>query len=387
MAKHYERLFPTGEELKGWLPGLIVCMIFAWLMVNLSGFVGDYFSDDFFLNKYHLNSSVLYLLIIGIVIRNTVGITSSMQNGVNISRGIIKPGIVLLGAHYMWGDVIEAGGPALLLVILFVMGTAVSIMLLGKKFGVPDGLAGIMGAGVGICGVSAIVATTPVVRSRPRDMFYAIATILLFGALLLFALPATAAMMGLPSPQAGAWSATAILNTAQLTAAAQMYDQMAVGNNVEQWGEQAALLSATIVNIARVIFIPIIVLFAIWFYIIRPTGGGEEAEKVDVWGVVRDKFPVFVLGFFAIVLLNSIGVFGEHELGERSPWADLLGDTLMDWFFAVGFAGIGLNISLSAMKKAGGTALVIGIAAALTKAVLSLIVILAIGPEAFHIVT
>lgn len=386
MAKQYERLFPTGEEFSRWIPGLIACIVFAWLMVNLKGYVGHNLSDDFFLNKYHLNSDVLYLLIVGIIIRNTVGIASSMQDGVNIARAIIKPGIILLGAHYMWGDVIKAGGPALVLVILFVMGTAAVIMIAGKKFGVPDGLAGLMGAGVGICGVSAIVATTPVVRSKPRDMFYAIATILLFGALLLFALPAIQAIMQMPSPQAGAWSATAILNTAQLTAASKMYDQMAVGNNVETWGENAALLSATIVNIARVIFIPIVVLFAIWFYIIRPAGGGAEAEEVSAWEVVRDKFPVFVLGFFAIVILNSVGVFGTAEqLGKRSPAAEVFGDTLMDWFFAVGFAGIGLNISLAAMKKAGGMALAIGVLAAIGKAVLALLVILAFGPQAFYI--
>ena len=41
----------------------------------------------------------------------------------------------------------------------------------------PHGLGGIMGAGTGVCGVSAIIATAPVVGAKPRDMAYAIGTI------------------------------------------------------------------------------------------------------------------------------------------------------------------------------------------------------------------
>ncbi len=374
----YKRLWPTAEEFTGWLPGLIACIIFAVIAMNLESLVGSLAKSQggFWkvLKQSGFASYVIILLLGGMIIRNTVGIPKALQNGVNIARPIIKPGIILLGAHYMWGDVVRATGPAVLMVIAFVFGTAVLVMTLGKRFGVPDSLAGIMGAGVGICGVSAIIAMSPVVRSRPRDLFYAIATILLFGTVMLFTLPFIGRALGMTQEMFGAWVATAILNTAQLTAAAALYDSWFTGN--------AALLSATIVNIVRVVFIPIIVLFGIWFYIVRPAG--KEAGKVDIWGVIKEKFPVFVLGFFAVVILNSLGVFGTAEqLGKRSPLAQLLGKDLMKWFFAIGFAGIGLNIDVQQMKKAGGTAFVIGVVAALFKAGVSLLVILALGADFF----
>jgi uncharacterized integral membrane protein (TIGR00698 family) len=368
-------LFPSGSEFSGWLPGLIVCIIFAWLVINFTAVVKG-LGKGFFLNKYHINSYVLYLLIAGMIIRNTVGIPKSLQNGVNISRAIIKPGIILLGAHYMWGQVIKAGVPAVTLVVLFVFGTALGVMVLSKKYGVPDSLAGLMGAGVGICGVSAIIATGPVVRARPQDLFYAIATILLFGTVMLFVLPAIGIALNMEPHIFGAWVATTILNTAQLTAAAALYDSaMQTGAGVP------ALVTATLINIARVIFIPIVVLFAIWFYIVRPAGEGE----VEVGKVVKEKFPVFVLGFFGVVILNSIGAFGQAEYvpGKvtRAPMSFLLGKVMMKWFFAVGFAGIGLNIVWEDMKKAGGAAFGIGVIAAIFKGLFSLAVIYAMGVE------
>jgi len=98
---------------------------------------------------------------------------------------------------------------------------------------------------------------------------------------------------------------------------------------------------------------------------------------VDVFNVVKEKFPVFVLGFFAVVILNTFNVFGGKDV------AKLLGSDLMKWFFAIGFAGIGLNIDIEQMKKAGGTAFLIGVVAALFKAGVSLMVILALGADFF----
>jgi uncharacterized membrane protein YadS len=381
MAEKKE-LFPSGSEFSGWLPGLIVCIIFAILAFNLAAAVKG-LGKGFFLNYYHINSYVMYLLIGGMIIRNTVGIPKSLQNGVNISRAIIKPGIILLGGHYAWSQVVRGGAPALTLVVLFVFGTALAIMVLGKRYGVPDSLTGIMGAGVGICGVSAIIATGPVVRSRPQDLFYAIATILLFGTIMLFALPAIGYSVGMPQAVFGAWVATTILNTAQLTAAATLYDEGLQGaaGAIATASPGSALHTATLVNIARVTFIPIVVLFAIWFYIVRPAGGGE----VEVGKVVKEKFPVFILGFFAVVILNTIGVFGEPVIKagkiSAAPLAKFIGGDMMKWYFAIGFAGIGLNIVWEDMKKAGGAAFGIGVIAAIAKALFSLAVIYAMGVQ------
>ena len=302
---------------------------------------------------------VAMLLLGGILIRNLLGVPRALLPGIGLARPLIKPGIIILGVHYVWSDVLKVGGTGMLLAAVFIFGTAIAVMALCRRFGVGDGLGGIMGAGTGVCGVSAIIATAPVVNAKPRDMAYAIGTILLFGTLMLFVMPYLGQALGVSEPQFGAWAAIAILNTAQLIAAA-------------EWYGDSARNTAVLINAARIMLIPLIVVFAVWFY------GLKKGEGVSFWATMRAKFPVFILGFFALILLNSLGLsaLGGPKIAGSPFWAM---NAVYKWFFAVGFAGIGLSISIDDMKKAGGKAFLIGSGAATAKMILGLVVVLLVG--------
>ncbi|MEW6515060.1 MAG: putative sulfate exporter family transporter [Pseudomonadota bacterium] len=309
---------------------------------------------------------VAMLLLVGMLIRNTIGLPEIFKAGTIAARPLIKPGIIILGAYYMWTDVLKVGVFGLVLVLAFVMGTQMLISYWGKRAKLDSGLAGLMGAGVGVCGVSAAVAVAPVVNSKPRDFFYAIGTILLFGTLGLFTFPYIGKALGMSDPVFGAWVGTAILNTAQLVAAA-------------SWYSHDSLLTANVINIVRVGFIPLIVLWAIYFYVVKPAvEAGHEGQKINVWEVVTSKFPIFVFGFFIMVTMNEFGMFtAEHR--------KILSGDLLKIFFAIGFAGVGLNIAFDDLKKAGGTAFFIGVVSATLKAVLAAIAVMAIGGDAFKV--
>jgi len=333
---------------------------------KVDGTVGQRWSWATFLHEKAQFSYVAILLLGGILIRNTLPIPQLLMPGISIARPIIKPGIIILGVHYVWADIIKVGGVGLGLTAVFIFGTAVVVMWLCKKWGVSDGLGGIMGAGTGVCGVSAIIATSPVVRSSPIEMAYAIGTILLFGTLMLFTMPYIGEGIGLSESEFGAWAAVAILNTAQLVAAAEWY-----GTDARD--------TAVLINVARIMFLPLVVLFSLWFYILR-TGKQEAGHEINKWRLVKDKFPVFILGFFLLVFLNSLnlGLFGGPKITGSTFWAM---NAVYKWFFAVGFAGIGLSISIDDMKKAGGKAFTIGMVAALVKMVLGLGAVLLIGSQ------
>lgn len=333
---------------------------------NVGGVVGQQWGWATFLSEKAQFKYVAILLLGGILIRNTIPLPRILFPGISIARPIIKPGIIILGVHYVWADVIRVGGVGLALTAVFIFGTAIVVMWLCKRLGVSDGLGGIMGAGTGVCGVSAIIATSPVVRSSPIEMAYAIGTILFFGTLMLFTMPYIGKGIELSESQFGAWSAVAILNTAQLVAAA-------------EWYGTEARDTAVLINVARIMFLPLVVLFSLWFYILR-TGKQEPGQEINKWQLVKDKFPVFILGFFLLVFLNSLNL---ESLGgpkvEGSPfWAM---NAVYKWFFAIGFAGIGLSISFEDMKKAGGKAFTIGMVAALVKMVLGLGAVLLIGSQ------
>ena len=333
---------------------------------KVNGSVGQEWGWATFLSEKAQMKYVAILLLGGILIRNLLPLPKTLIPGISIARPVIKPGIIILGVHYVWADVIKVGGVGLGLTVVFIFGTAIVVMWMCKKLGVSDGLGGIMGAGTGVCGVSAIIATSPVVRSSPIEMAYAIGTILFFGTLMLFTMPYIGQGIDLSESQFGAWAAVAILNTAQLVAAA-------------EWYGTEARDTAVLINVARIMFLPLVVLFSLWFYILR-TGKQEPGQEINKWQLVKDKFPVFILGFFLLVLLNSLNIssLGGPKIEGTPFWAM---NAVYTWFFAVGFAGIGLSISIEDMKKAGGTAFTIGMVAALVKMVLGLGVVLLIGSE------
>ncbi len=311
---------------------------------------------------------VAMLLIGGIIIRNTIGVAKIFLPGIGIARPLIKPGIIILGVHYVWSDVAKVGGAGLILTAVFIFGTALAVMYLCKKFGVSDGLGGIMGAGTGVCGVSAIIATSPVVKAKPRDMAYAIGTILLFGTLMLFVMPYLGQALDVSQSQFGAWAALAILNTAQLIAAAEWY------------GEDARN-TAVLINAARIMLIPFIVMYTVWFYDLKEN---VSADQRGLWNTIKGKFPIFILGFFILVLLNSLHMpfLGGPKVAHTPFWAM---NAVYKWFFALGFAGIGLSISIDDMKKAGGVAFLVGSGAATAKMILGLVAVLLIGSELLQV--
>lgn len=330
-----------------------------------TGAVPYKFSFGDMMVKFQL-TYVAILLLGGMLIRNTIGVPAVFQAGTIAARPIIKPGIIILGAYYMWADVLRVGAIGLALVVAFVLGTCILISVWGRRSRVDEGLAGLMASGVGVCGVSAAVAVAPVVNAKPRDFFYAIGTILLFGTLALFTFPYIGKALDMSQPVFGAWVGTAILNTAQLVAAA-------------TWYGHESLLTANIINIVRVGFIPVLVIWTIYFYVIRPTqAAGASGQKLNAWQVVKEKFPIFILGFFIMVTLNQFGFFSKEQ-------ASLMGRDLLKIFFAIGFAGVGLNIALGDLRKAGGKAFAIGFISAAGKAIISAFVVMALGSAVFAV--
>lgn len=372
-----------SKDWKDAVPGLILCILFAVLCMNLDAWLkGLDKAGVAWAQLIYTQMQITYvamLLLGGLLIRNLFGLPKIFLRGVAAARPIVKPGIVILGVNYVLSDVLKVGGIGLALVLVFIFGTALAVMYLGRRMGAEDGLSGIMAAGTGICGVSAIIATAPVVRAKPRDMAYAIGTILLFGTLMLFIFPYIGKALHLSQPQFGAWVAVAILNTAQLIASA-------------EWYGTAARDTAVLINAARIIFIPIVVMLATWFYCVRANDSkideegrpecavGDEMAKVSNWQLCKDKFPVFILGFFALVILNSLNIsfFGGPKVDGSVFWAM---ESVHKWFFAVGFAGIGMMISIEDMKKAGGKAFLIGFGAASAKMILGLLAVYLIGTE------
>lgn len=247
-----------------------------------------------FASVMNLNYVVMGILA-GIIIVNVFKIPSWAQNGVRMSRLGLKTGVILLGTLYSLAELAQLGRLSVVLIGFFVLGSVGVVLWFGARRGMPNSMTGVLASGVGVCGVSAAVASAPVVQAKSTEIAYTIGTILLFGVLCMFIFPIVGKSIGMGYIQFGAWAGTGILNSAQVAGAALAFQP----NGIE------TLKVAEIFNITRVLFLPLIVLWLAVWYVKREVG----AKQVDLVQVLVGKFPVFVLGFILMFALSSTGIF------------------------------------------------------------------------------
>src|SRR6204780_2787103 len=148
---------------------------------------------------------VLWAILIGLAISNTVGVPALFRAGVATYEFWLKAGIVLLGARFLIGDVLRLGGISLGLVLIEVTFSLVFMTLLGRAFQLRPKLTTLLAVGSSICGVSAIIATQGAIDADEEDSSYAIGAILALGALSLFVFPLIGHGLHLSDRAYGLW--------------------------------------------------------------------------------------------------------------------------------------------------------------------------------------
>ena len=251
----------------------------------------------------NLNYVVLGI-VIGMVVVNVFRIPGWAANGVRTARFFLKTGVVLLGTLYSAAELAQLGALSVVMIGIFVLGSVWLVLLAGPRMGASNSMTGVLSSGVGVCGVSAAVAASPVVNAKAVDIAFTLGTILLWGVLCMFTFPTIGQLLGMGPVQFGAWAGTGILNSAQVAGAALAFDPHGI----------ETLKVAEIFNITRVLFLPIIVVWLAAWYVKREAG----AQKVDLGKVLVAKFPVFVLGFLFMFLLSTLGLFAPpgHYQGK-----------------------------------------------------------------------
>src|SRR3954452_23003401 len=280
---------------------------------------------------------VLWAILIGLAISNTVGVPAIFRAGVATYEFWLKAGIVLLGARFLLGDVLKLGGVSLVLVAIEIAGATAFMIFLGRAFGLRPKLTSLLAVGSAVCGVSAIIATQGAIEADEEDSSFAIAAILALGALSLFTFPLIGHILHLGDHAYGLWAGLAVDNTAEATAAGALYSDVA--------GRFAVLVKTT-----RNAMIGFVVLgYALYW-----SSRGEAQRVGNKARFLWQKFPRFVLGFLLISFLASVAVFTKPQLtalGNLSRWA-----------FLLTFAGVGLRTNIRERGKQGWSRLAVGMA-------------------------
>ena len=316
------------------VPGRVLALLPGVLLLAAVGYAGKFIEQSVarYGKAHHLVlpniEYVLWAIVIGLVISNTVGVPALFRAGVATYEFWLKIGIVLLGARFLVGDVLRLGGISLGLVFVEITLSLIFMTLLGRAFNLRPKLTTLLAVGSSICGVSAIIATQGAIDADEEDSSYAIAAILALGAISLFVFPLVGHTLHLSDRGYGLWAGLAVDNTAEASAAGALYSDAA---------GKVAVLAKTCRNA--------MIGFVVLGYAIYWASKGQAAKVQNKAAFLWSKFPKFVLGFLVVSLVASIGFFTKPEItaiGNLSRWA-----------FLLTFAGVGLRTNLAGTWQAG----------------------------------
>lgn len=306
-------------------------------------------------------SDVIIAIIAGILIKNTIGVGQSFQKGIDFAlKKVLKGAIIVLGLSLSFITVVTIGLKALTIILICVSFAITITYYIGKKLGLPDKLATLIGIGTAICGSTAIVAASPAIDAKDEEVTFSVATITIFGVLAIFLYPILGKLLALTDLQFGAWAGVAVHETAQVVAAGFAFSD-------------GAGKVATVVKLTRTVLLaPIVLILGVVYS--RKQSEASVGQKVNYFKI----FPWFVLGFIAMAGFRT---FGDTLWANSSQWEAFLaqGKILAKFMIVVAMAGVGLLTNFEDMKRVGIKPFIVGLVASLIMAVFSIVLILTLG--------
>jgi uncharacterized integral membrane protein (TIGR00698 family) len=335
------------------LPGLPWPFTVHKLLAYIDNILPPIQGRGLFIDLLHFNYVVICLAA-GIIIRNVFGVPKRWEQGLSYYPVFLHAGIIMLGSQYLLRDMVKLGSLTVIIMVAFVFGTAAFFVFLCRLFKLDDSLAGVLSAGFSMCGVTALVATAPMVRAKNEQITYSIAATVSFGILCMIILPPIARIFEVTQFSFGVISATGVPNSAQVIASGFMY------------GFEAGKV-AGFVNIGRIVLIPAGALFIYFFTMTREVLG---SEKINIWQTVKEKFPIYVIGFVIVWGANCLHLFPKPAVFAM--------EKVMIWLFSLSFVGLGLQTKLADVRKAGVKGLIAGYLGGSVKLLLALFVVIAL---------
>lgn len=313
--KYIIKVFP------GFLLSLAIALLARWLEALL---------------PIHIIGASVIALFIGMTINFFWKPNELLASGLQFtSKRILKFAIILLGASLSINTILEVGRISLIVMLFTLLTCFGGGYIIGRALGLNWKLSGLISAGTGICGGSAIAAIAPVIDAQDTDIAYAMSATFLFDMAMIILFPIMGRAMGLSDMAYGLWAGTAVNDTSSVVAAGYAFSE-------------AAGDFATMVKLTRTLsIIPTVIVFAfVELHLKKKTASANKTVTNQKKSIhILQLFPWFIVGFLLLAILNSFGLIPIAVSAVAKSFSKL--------FMICALAAIGLNTSFREMKKSG----------------------------------
>ena len=203
----------------------------------------------------------------------------------SVATNLLQAGIILIGFTISASTALEITFKYFPYVSIFVLIIFFVGLLLANLFKIEKKLGILLASGTAICGATAMAAISPLIKSKPKDLYVALAIIFIFNAFAIGTLPLVGIKLGMSSESFGAWSSMAVHDTSSV-----------IGTAIAFGG--SALETATTLKLSRTIWlIPLIIILGTFY----PNKS-------------RAKFPIFISLFITAIAIGSFLNFSQETI-------------------------------------------------------------------------
>ncbi|HOO94525.1 MAG TPA: putative sulfate exporter family transporter [Proteiniphilum sp.] len=302
-----------------------VIFLLAWLSRSLTGIP---------LIKSTGFESVFFAVIIGLLIRNTIGLPKWLAPAAR-SEYYIKAGLVILGSSIFFQQIMVAGSLGMVQAVIVVLSVwYFSFWIATRLFRIDKEMSILLSSAVSICGVSAAVATSGAMKGDPKKLSFVISLVLIIAIPMMYLLPWLAQIIGLSQEVAGAWLGGTIDTTAAVVASGKF-----IGETAEKYSVIIKSAQNVLLGVAA---------FAIsiyWSY------KGTNSDIRPSGSVLWERFPKFVLGFMAASLVFSFA----FDLETGKALSKVANKGARELLFSLAFVSIGLETDFRYIFKKENT--------------------------------
>ena len=277
-------------------------------------------------------SSLTIGIVLGIIVSNSVfaHIATRTDVGVDYAKSILlKAGVILFGFRITFAQVAGVGWHGLLTDIVMLLGTFILAVQLGKRvFKLDEQTTILIGAGSSICGAAAVMATEPVIKAQAHKVSVAVATVVVFGTLSMFAYPIMFEYMGLSEHAYGIFVGSTIHEVAQVVAAG-----TAVSANAAD--------TAVIEKMLRVMMLaPFLVGLSFW----------QSKKHAHIKAQGGEQNSGITIPWFAVLFIVASGIHSLSVIPQGATNAIVWFDNIL---LTIAMVALGLRTHVGAIRQAG----------------------------------
>ena len=295
------------QFFKNIIPGLFLVLIVTFFSI--------------FLSKFLYIDSILISIFLGVFINNLFKLNQVYNKGINFSeKHLLNFAIILMGVNFNNSIVKEVDSIILYNVFLFVIVGFFITLLICKLFNLPTKLSQLLAFGNAICGSSAIIAVSSIVRSKKEDVILSVSIINIIGSLSIIIVPFILYFFSINNSfMQGQIIGGTIQAVGQVSATGYI-----INENVGQ--------AAVLIKMSRILFlIPALITFSFIY---------SFNKKSDFF-----QFPFFIIGFMIVFFLSYNNLIPDLFIKYFK--------ILSKYFLLFAITALGLKVSIQTYLKSG----------------------------------